>query len=138
MMSEMDARLREAGITKSKKPERYAAAQEAMTRWATSNPSDAADLGKRNARMNMMMAEILIDPPGLFNETSGVMFETDMSEVTPESILKAASAGGLKINDTAISAEAVESVADRFAGRYGREPTPEEIIDALTRYYGNE
>lgn len=137
MLSEADARLREIGITKTKEPERYAAFQEALTRWAVANPDKANDLGERTAKINALLADVVINPSGWGDQNKGAAFELDFDDpsMSPEKVMDAARRGKLKINDIEVSASMVENAAAAFKAMNGREPTSQEVLDMLTQYY---
>lgn len=134
MLSEADARLREAGITKTKKPERYAKFQEALTRWAVDNPDLAKDLGERNRKINSLLAEVVADPSWLpFNQKTKPAFEAN--DIGVDGIMDSARRGKLSVGGFDLTALQVEEAANLFIDENKREPEAWELMDILNRFY---
>jgi len=135
MMSVADGALRAAGIGKSDDPARYAAFQTDLLRWAEANPDQAANQTALNEQINTMLTPIVLDAPGLRNIQRGPLFSIDFDgnsfdpndDVTPQQLLESK----LKINGVRVSAEVLEAVGTTFALRYGRDPSPQELIETL-------
>lgn len=136
IMSVADASLRAVKIEKSKDPESYAQFQSMITRWATANPEAASDPAKLQAEITRQLMPVVIDPRGLGNKQSGVAFQMDVDgdpldpddDLTPGDLRD----GALRVNGKTISNQMIDDFAQGFEQRYGRAPTVQEFLDAVT------
>jgi len=133
MMSEAATALERAKI--SDDAGKKDAFQNALIQWATENPKEASDANARRLKVNSMLLDVLLDPPGLRNKQSGKAFEIDLDgspmdtadDVTVE-VLKGST---IKIGGTKVPDGMIDSVINAYIIELGREPTPPEIMDEL-------
>lgn len=113
---------------------RVAKYQEGMLRWAEmhqlANKGEAPTHLQIRERANAMLMDVIINPPGAWNEREGKLFEMDFGgddPVTPDDILN----GTLKVNGKAVAPAAVDAFVTAFTEALGREPTPAEVVEGL-------
>ena len=128
--------LTAAGIktgTKASKKDaaKQAKFQEGLLRWAQDFQADNG--GKQPTHLqireqaNAMLMQVVLDPPGLFNQQAGPAFTLDFEGVTPADVLD----GSLKVNGKDVPPEAVEAFVTAFEAALGRAPTPAEVVEGL-------
>ena len=105
--------------------------QEGLLRWAQGFQADNG--GKQPTHLqireqaNAMLMQVVLDPPGMFNQQSGPAFTLDFEGVTPADVLD----GSLTVNGKDVPAEAVEAFVTAFEAALGRAPTPAEVVEGL-------
>ena len=105
--------------------------QEGLLRWAQDFQS--TNSGKQPTHLqireqaNALLMQVVLDPPGLFNEQSGPAFTLDFEGVTPADVLD----GSLTVNGKDVPPEAVEAFVTAFEAALGRAPTPAEVVEGL-------
>lgn len=105
--------------------------QEGLLRWAQDFQADNG--GKQPTHLqireqaNAMLMQVVIDPPGMFNEQSGPAFTLDFEGVTPADVRD----GSLTVNGKDVPPEAVEAFVTAFEAALGRAPTPAEVVEGL-------
>lgn len=105
--------------------------QEGLLRWAQDFQADNG--GKQPTHLqireqaNAMLTQVVLDPPGMFNQQSGPAFTLDFEGVTPADVLD----GSLKVNGKDVPPEAVEAFVTAFEAALGRAPTPAEVVEGL-------
>ncbi|MTH65077.1 hypothetical protein [Paracoccus shanxieyensis] len=121
-----------AGIDPKKRTgaQQYAKYQEGMLRWSQAftaqNSREPSHLELRE-RANAMLLPIVINPPGLFNEVGGKLYEMDFDGVTAAGIRD----GSLSLGDQTVDPAQVEAFAMAFEAAMGRAPTPQELVEGL-------
>lgn len=105
--------------------------QEGLLRWAQGFQADNG--GKQPTHLqireqaNAMLMQVVLDPPGMFNQQSGPAFTLDFEGVTPADVLD----GSLTVNGKDVPPEAVEAFVTAFEAAIGRAPTPAEVVEGL-------
>ena len=105
--------------------------QEGLLRWAQDFQADNG--GKQPTHLqireqaNAMLMQVVLDPPGMFNQQSGPAFTLDFEGVTPADVLD----GSLTVNGKDVPPEAVEAFVTAFEAALGRAPTPAEVVEGL-------
>lgn len=141
MLSTSDAALRAAGITKTgkgSKPEVYAQFQAEITRWSSANPIDASDPVKLQARINSMLVPVVINPPGVIrgkDTQEGPAFQIDFDgkqydpddDITMDDLLD----GTVTVNDIEVDPETMGMLAQLYLDKTGRDPSPQELLQAI-------
>lgn len=141
MLSTSDAALRAAGITKTgkgSKPEVYAQFQAEITRWSSANPIDASDPVKLQARINSMLVPVVINPPGVIrgkDTQEGLAFQIDFDgkqydpddDLTMDDLLD----GSVTVNDIDVGPETMGMLAQLYLDKTGRDPSPQELLQAI-------
>lgn len=121
-----------AGIDSGKKggAARTAKLQESLLRWSQTYQTQNSRLPSHleiREQANAMLLPIIVDPPGMFNKTSGTLFEMDFEGIEPADIMD----GTLKVGGETIPPEQVEAFVTEFEAALGRAPTPQEVIEGL-------
>jgi uncharacterized protein (TIGR02594 family) len=135
VLSTADPALRAAGIVKTENPDEYARFQSTITRWATANPDLAANPVELDKKINSLLVPVVLNRPGMFNEQSGAAFQIDWNgkpldptdDVTVDDVLD----GSLKVNGETVPREVLEQFATEFVRTYRRDPTPQEMVEAI-------
>lgn len=127
--------LRAAGITATDNPEEFAAFQSTITRWATANPDLASDPVQLDKKINSLLVPVVINPRGFRNQQSAPAYAIDWNgkpldpsdDITIEDVRD----GTLRVNGERVPTEVLEMFATEFARIYRRDPTPQEMVEAI-------
>jgi hypothetical protein len=119
------------GLSKKETPKRFAKFERELIDWASANPGPASVMLTLDTKINNMLAQITLDPPGWGDYEDLPWFEL-RDQLSDEGIeLNDLADGDLEIRGERVPAATIRNMTAWFVETHKREPTPEEIIQGL-------